>query len=354
MTGTNVRVRGLQRFRHSKSGIWYTYHRGTGKRIEAEFGSPAFFEELAEIERSMREHEVEAAKPGTLQALVLSYRASDAFCDLAPRTKADYERVFAFLEPLWAQPLGKFTAPALSALRDRWRKDRGRRFVDYCLTVLRLVFARGIELGLMDSNPAGSVSKIGRDRRAAPLNRPWTQDERETVLAAVVTPRWKHLRLPIAIALECGMREGDVIRLPRSAIKGGVLSVRTAKRGVDVAIPIGPLLSDALGLENHDALTLCCNSKGLPWKGYGFRSAFRKMMRALEAEGKIGRGCTFHGLRHDVATRLAEAGCSADDIAAVLGQRSSRIAAHYADKADRTRRTAAAVTKLRPLSGAKK
>jgi integrase len=77
------------------------------------------------------------------------------------------------------------------------------------------------------------------------------------------------------------------------------------------------------------------------------------MLRALEAEGKIGRGCTFHGFRHDVATRLAEAGCSAEDIAAVLGQKSSRIAAHYADKADRSRRTEAAIRKLAPAREAK-
>ncbi len=355
MTGTNVRIKGIQRFRHSKSGIVYCYHRASGKRLNAAFGTPEFFAELAEIDRETRAGKDEAAKPGTLRALILSYRNSDAFRDLAPRTKADYERVFAFLEPLHNQSVKAFTTPTLCQLRDEWRKTRGRRFVDYVRTVLVLIFARGVELGAITHNPAKPVGKIGRDRRAAPMNRPWTESERAAVWAAVNSNRWRHLRLPVAIALETGMREGDVISLTRSAVKGGLLSIKTAKRGVDVAIPVGPLLKEALrDCEHHDAVTLCVNSKGIPWKGNGFRSGFRKMLAALEAEGTIGRGCTFHGLRHDVATRLAEAGCSAEDIAAVLGQKSSRIAAHYAEKADRSRRTRAAITKLKSLKAAKK
>jgi integrase len=302
----------------------------------------------------MQARKDDAAKPGTLKALILSYRQSDAFRDLAPRTKADYERCFAFLEPLHDKPVKAFTTPALAKMRDEWRKTRGRRFVDYVRSCLIVVFNRGVELGVMSHNPAKAVSKLGRDRRAPPVNRPWTEAERAAVLAAVNTKRWLHLRLPIALGLETGMREGDVIALTRSAIKAGLLSLKTAKRGVDIAIPISPLLAEALrDADSHMAVTLCVNSKGAPWKGNGFRSGFLKMMRALEAEGKIGRGCTFHGLRHDVATRLAEAGCSAEDIAAVLGQKSSRIAAHYADKADRSRRTKAAITKLEPLKAAK-
>jgi integrase len=353
--GTSVRIKGLQRFRHSKTGREYIYHRPTKTRIKAPEGTPEFFAELAALEQRLREHEENIAKPGTLGRLILDYRASIAFRDLAPRTKADYERCFAFLERIYNAPLINFTTPEICKLRDKWSGFRGRRFTNYVLTVLRLIFGRAVELGLMQANPVAAVAKVPRDPHASAMNRPWSEGERAAVLAAVTMPRWQHLRLPVAIAMECGMREGDVIRLPRSAIKGGLLSICTAKRRVDVAVPIGPLISEALALESHSAVTLCTNSKGRPWKGNGFRSAFIKMLRALEAEGKVARGCTFHGLRHDVATRLAEAGCSMEDIAAVLGQKSSRMAAHYAQKADRTRRTAAAITKLRgPASGGKK
>jgi len=78
------------------------------------------------------------------------------------------------------------------------------------------------------------------------------------------------------------------------------------------------------------------------------------MIRELEAEGAVEPGLTYHGLRHTVAALLAEhKGVSHDDIAAALGQKSSKIATH-ADRADRKRRASATISKLRPLQQSKK
>lgn len=224
-------------------------------------------------------------------------------------------------------------------MRDEWRKSRGRRFCNYARTVLVLLFKLAIELGLMHDNPAVNVGKVKRDRKAAPLNRPWTEHERLAVWEATGTPRWAHLRMPVALGLCAGLREGDLIRLPKSAVSGGRIKVRTAKRDVYVEIPILPMVEQALAeAPANDSLALCVNTLGLPWKGNGFRSGIRKMFKTLEAEGLVNPGLTVHGMRHTVADVLAEAGCSHEDIAAVLGQKSSRVAAHYADKADRSRR----------------
>jgi len=79
------------------------------------------------------------------------------------------------------------------------------------------------------------------------------------------------------------------------------------------------------------------------------------MIRELEAEGAVEPGLTYHGLRHTVAALLARhKGMSHDDIAAALGQKSSKIATHYADRADRKRRASATISKLRPLQQSKK
>jgi hypothetical protein len=50
-----------------------------------------------------------------------------------------------------------------------------------------------------------------------------------------------------------------------------------------------------------------------------------------------------------VATLLAVAGVTTEDIAAVLGQKSSQMALNYSDQADRSRRSKAAINKLKPL-----
>lgn len=47
------------------------------------------------------------------------------------------------------------------------------------------------------------------------------------------------------------------------------------------------------------------------------------------AVGKVQPGLSFHGLRYTQGTKLAEAGCDAPTIAAVLGQATTKIAEHY-------------------------
>jgi integrase len=69
---------------------------------------------------------------------------------------------------------------------------------------------------------------------------------------------------------------------------------------------------------------------GHPWTESGFSCSFRKAIADLRKRGLVGDGLTFHGLRHTVASELAECeGVSAQDIAAVLGQKTSQMAGHY-------------------------
>lgn len=353
MAGTVIRVPGLKKYRHPKTGILYIYHRATGKRLRTEPGTPEFLAELSALNEEIKAQEEQRLKPNTLGGLIKSYKTTDAWTDLAQRTKRDYEKVFAFLAPLYAAPASAFTVPKIVALRDDWRTRRGRRFVNYCLTVMTLLMGRAVEIGVVTDNVAEKVSRIKPDRNAEPLNRPWSEAERHAVWDRTGTKRYGHLRLPLAIGLYLGLREGDMIRLPPTVIKEGQIVLQTAKRRVWIDLVVLSELAAAIAASRCEAITLCVNSRGRPWSQDGFRTSFFKMIRALEEEGAVEPGLTFHGLRHTVASLLAERGVSTTDIAAVLGQKSSRTAAHYADRADRSRRARAAIKKLRPLKSSK-
>jgi integrase len=306
---------------------------------------------LARLEAEAKGRAEDAAKPNTLKALILLYKSSDSFAALAPRTRSDYEKVFAFVAPIWGAPLSAFTTPQIVGMREKWRKTRGRCFVNKALAVLSIVFGFGVESGLMSANPVRDVKQVRRPKDAPTVNRPWTLSERRAAMASLQP----HLRLPFIIALYTGMREGDIIGASRKIVSEGVIRVKTAKRDVWVNIPKPPELDAAFAaMPPHDAITLCVNSRGLPWTLHGFSCSFRKALKQLEEAGVVGKGLTFHGLRHTVATTLAEAGVSEEDIAAVLGQKTSRMAAHYAREADRTRRTKAAIKKFKPMGGERK
>ena len=193
--GTVVRIPGIKRQRNKKTGRWYCYHRATNTPITEEFGSGAFFVALARIEAEHKQKKVGGANPGTLRALILSYKVSERFTDLALRTKRDYEKVFSYLEPLYDALLAEFTTEVLIDLRKEWRKERGRRFVDYCRTVLQILLKYAVSEKLIKTNPMLEVEPIGRDKRLTAMNRPWTPDEIEAVWEEAPP----HLKLPFAI-----------------------------------------------------------------------------------------------------------------------------------------------------------
>ena len=136
----------------------------------------------------------------------------------------------------------------------------------------------------------------------------------------------------------------------------GTVKLADLSGGKRIDIPILPELKRTLAeYRQHlaqidcEPLRLCANSKGRPWTLSGFESSFRKQLKRLEGQGRLKSGLTFHGLRHTVASVLAENGISLEDIAAVLGQKSSQMAKHYSQEADRSKRTLAAFEKFMPL-----
>jgi len=66
---------------------------------------------------------------------------------------------------------------------------------------------------------------------------------------------------------------------------------------------------------------------------------------AITAAG-LPLGCQPHGLRKAAGRRLAEAGCTANEIMAVLGHKTLTEAERYTREADQTRLAAEAMTKL--------
>jgi integrase len=351
MGGTVVRVRGIKVYR--SKGRTYAYHRKTGERVEAEIGTPAFFKRIQELE--LQAASIEAAKrdqPLTLKALILQYRQEKVFTELAPRTKADYEKVFAFFEPIYNQPVALFTHETIVGLRKRWQKERGYRFVNLCLMLLRQMFTYAKDECLIDKNPTIEVKSVRRPKGLPQVNRPWSLAEREAVQKRTLEPRWQHLRLPFMLALHLGLREGDVLRLPRNVVKGGVLSYETRKRQVPVDLAVRPELDEAIkNAPPHNAITLVANSRGVPWTESGFRASWNRMIKGLENEGLLAPGCTFHGLRHSLASDIAEheEGFGEHDIAAVLGQRTATSSRVYTARAQRGRRARAVLAKIQPL-----
>ena len=97
MTGTIVRIKGIKRYRHPKTGIVYTYHRASGKPIKAEFGTLAFLAELAALDSETERRHRPKPVAGTVGGLFDVYRQSATFLQLKPRVRKGYEDAISFI-----------------------------------------------------------------------------------------------------------------------------------------------------------------------------------------------------------------------------------------------------------------
>jgi integrase len=157
-------------------------------------------------------------------------------------------------------------------------------------------------------------------------------------------------RLALALGLFTAQRRGDVVKIGRQHIRDGVLAVRQQKTGASLAIPIHPELAAIIAATPAvGQLTLLTTKSGRSYSACVFSEQFCAW---CDAAG-LPQQCVFHGLRKAAARRLAEAGCTAHEIAALTGHASLREIERYtraADQASMARR-AMAKTAAREQSG---
>jgi integrase len=336
---TFVRLKGLKRYR-DRHGRWRYYHRKTGIAIKAEYRSAAFVAELAALEATVAPKA--EAKPGTLGLLIALYRKHEAFKDLAPRTRSDYQKHFDYLKPIADTPLARFDKPLVVRIRDKAATSKGRKFANDVKARLSGVFSWGAERGHIASNVALGIKDIRRKRGIPDANRPWTDAERHAVLEAIPP----HMLPVLGLMMYTGLGPKDAVKLPRTFYRNGEIATRRSKTGQPVFWPCpAPLAAILAAAESHNAMTLCANSRGLPWTRSGYSASWRPVRQRLESDGKVESGLTPYGLRHTVAVVLREIGCDDRTIADALGQKTEAMARHYSKGADLT-------AKMRPVAAA--
>lgn len=339
-----VRIKGFKIYR-DRHKAWRCYHRATGTAIDLRknpLGSAGFF---AECQRMARLYDTAAtSRPGTLGMLISDYRAHGSFQNLAARTRADYQRCFDYLKDIEATALLKFTPPLIVRIRDAAGRDLGQKWGTYVKTTLSLIFSWGLERGYVDVNPALRIKGIKKSKDAPDANRPWSDSERHAVLSEASEDP-VNLLLPVSFMMFCGLDPGDVVGLPKKAVKDGFIDSRRAKTRQPVWLPLPQPVKDVLARARpHNALTVCASSEGTPWTYSGLDGAWQRLRAKLLKKKLIEPGLTLKGLRHTVATILAEMGYDERTIADMLGQSTIEMARHYSRRADKRKKLTAVIT----------
>jgi integrase len=197
-----------------------------------------------------------------------------------------------------------------------------------------------VEIGMRSDDPTRDVRKLPTAKGEGYHS--WTEGEIEQFERH--HPLGSRARLAFALLLYTGQRRSDVVRMGHQHIKDGGICVRQQKTGREVWIPVHEALVPILA-EASANLTFLLTDQGKPYTAAGFGNWFRDQCRAAGLHG-----CSAHGLRKAAARRLAEAGCSTHEIAAITGHASLKEIARYTEAADRKRLAQSAMAKVRTLS----
>lgn len=323
-----VRLDGIKRVK-SKGHVYY-YHRKTMKRLPGLPGSAEFVAKLRELDAPKQSD----ALPGTLGAIVTRYKRSSEYTELGAGTHRQYQIRLGRLKPFSDIPLVSISLQRVYDLRDALNEKYSRTAANNTVAMVSLLFNWAIKHGLYTGiNPTEKVDKIKRPKNAKDINRPWTDDEYVTVMADA--PDW--LRVAIAIGAHTGLRESDVANITWSSYDGTAIETRQQKTGAPIWIPAHHELRALLDNLPHVAPNIVTGIRGKPMEGKNLGTRFFQFIKQLRDAGKVEDGISFHGLRHTLATRIAEAGGDSATIAAVTGHSSPRMAEWYSRKASQKR-----------------
>jgi integrase len=277
--------------------------------------------------------------PGTLRALAVSYFASPAFRMTRPSTQYTYRNI---IDRFCAEHGDKRVAllqrehvikllAALAATPATANALRGS---------LRALMRHAVEIGLRSDDPTRDVRKLPTTKGDGYHS--WTEGEIEQFERH--HPIGSRARLAFALLLYTGQRRSDVVRMGRQHLSDNAICVRQVKTGREVWIPVHEALAPILA-EASSNLTFLLTDQGKPYTAAGFGNWFRDQCRAAGLHG-----CSAHGLRKAAARRLAEAGCTTHEIAAITGHASLKEVARYTEAVDRKRLAQSAMAKVRTSS----
>mgnify|MGYP003648037146 CR=1 FL=1 len=322
---------GKTRFRYRRKGARAVYLPGLP-------GSPEFAAAYADAVAGVTTRVQPGASrtaPGTINALAVAIYASAEWHQLAATTQSSRRGIIEALR----RDYGTFRVAAMTQDHVRKMRDKKRETpsaANNFLKVLRWMMAFAVERNMRAGNPVIGLK---------PLKVPgegfhtWTEDE----IAAFET-RWPvgtRERLAFELLLYTVQRSGDVRQMGRQHVREGRLHVVQGKTGTRLNLPILPPLDTSLATVPADQMLFVVTAYGQPFTAKGFGNWFSRACRESGLPN-----CSAHGLRKCGATRLADAGCSDNEIMAWTGHKSPKELQTYTRARNQSGLADSAITRL--------
>jgi integrase len=254
------------------------------------------------------------------------------FKNLSETTRDEYKDRLGFLEALYDTPLKSITSPDIYAARDAASKAKWPAYASKMITALSTMFTLAVERGWMPINPALGVKKGYKSDPNA--NREWRPEEWDAAMARAPL----HLRTAYMLARHLGYRSQSVVHVGWKHYKadprfGKCFRFQHRKNGEMHWLPASPELQTfiaGLTVRTKDG-PIALRHDGQPWDDEKqLTKQSSKFLATLTKQGVVEPGLTLHGLRVTFAAEIKRiTGANDDQVAAALGDRDTRMGAHY-------------------------
>ena len=310
--------------RHGNVRLYFC-RQGRKVRLRGLAGSPEFLEDYKKaaagiLEPAKQGNGVGQVIPRSIRWLCVQYYKSAMFKELDPRTqkvrRAILER-FCQHKGDGDKPFGLLLPRHVRVRRDEM-SDRPEA-ANGMVKALRQLYRFALRYDLHDDNPAEKVEYLKGNPDGF---HSWTLDE--IARFEEVHPVGTQARLALALAIYTGQRRSDLVQFGRQHVRDGWL-VFTQHKGrnrnpVRMEIPIIPELQRIIDQTPTGDLAFLVTAFNRPFTSNGFGNRFRKW---CDEAGL--KECSVHGLRKAAAARLAELGCTEQEIMAITGHRTSKV-----------------------------
>tara|TARA_R100001244_G_scaffold2541_2_gene3960 strand:+ start:57 stop:1004 length:948 start_codon:yes stop_codon:yes gene_type:complete len=277
--------------------------------------------------------EPKAPRQITVDEVIAQYRMAPEFRRLSKSAKTIRLRAFDKIKAMGATPIAAVKRRHVLGSRDAYADTPG--IANQVITAWSVLLNFAVDREMVDANPARGVKALdlGEHKR-------WPEDTVTYATTPGTLP--EPIRRAVVLALYTGQRQGDCLSMRWGDYDGAGIAVTQQKTGAKLWVACHESLRAELDAWPRTAATILTSSTGKPWAPSTFAPTVSKVMRAhVEFTGLV-----FHGLRKVAAARLAEAGCSIHEIAAVTGHQTLQMLALYTREAGQRDLATAAIRRL--------
>lgn len=203
---------------------------------------------------------------------------------------------------------------------------RSKATINRELELLSRIFSLAVSTRKVRAN---SVREVQQFRGEVRRTRYLMNDEEQRLWTALEGTRRALVRLAVLIALNTGLRLGEILKLTRIDVDfvGQEIQARETKTDENRVVPMNDVLCAEL---QHHCAELTLNDPLFHGRGKtGLLTTIKRAFTAALADANI-TDFRFHDLRHVAATRMAAAGADPFTIARILGHKSIQMTARYA------------------------